>query len=250
VPQPTLEDVEDVVHEWLGSSAFEGLDAVILVEAGDPLRTITEQSVARAVDLIVMGTHGRRDFDRLLSGSVTERVLRASGCPVLAVPPGLATATSATSVFHRILCAVDFSLSSRRALNIALDFARQGNGTVTVVTVVEWLAEEEPRTLAHFNVSAYRRHLLEDTRSRLHQLLSAEARTWCDIDEVVTFGRAHRQVLRLAAERCCDLVVMGAQGRGGPNLSSFGSTTPPVVRSATVPVLVVRGPGGLLPGGS
>lgn len=245
VPPPTREDVEAEVRAWLGPSAFEGLETIVLTDAGDPVRVIADQSVAQAVDLIVMGTHGRRGFDRLLSGSVTERVLRASRCPVLTVPPGLAVTSSATAVFQRILCPVDFSASSRRALDLALDLARQANGTVTVVTVIEWLAEEEPRATAHFNVSEYRQHLAEDTRTRLHALLSEEARTWCDIDEIVTFGRAHREVLRLAAERRCDLVVMGAQGRGGASLAFFGSTTPPVVRSATAPVLVVRsGSGG------
>jgi len=59
---------------------------------------------------------------------------------------------------------------------------------------------------------------------------------------VVRLGRAHREVLRLAAEKQSDQNVMGAQGRGGVSLAFFGSTTPPVVRDATCPVLVVRGP--------
>ena len=250
VAPPTREAVEAEVRDWLGSSAFEGLKTVVLAMAGDPVRVIADECIADAVDLIVMGTHGRRGFDRLLSGSVTERVLRASPCPVLAVPPGLDIASGATAVFHRVLCPVDFSASSRRALDIALDLARQSNGTVSVITVIEWLAEEEPRATAHFNVSEYRQHLLEDTRARLHALLSEEARTWCDINEIVTFGRAHRKVLRLAAEERCDLVVMGAQGRGGATLAFFGSTTPLVVRSATAPVLVVRSPAASTSGAS
>ena len=36
-------------------------------------------------DLIVMGTHGRRGYDRLMLGSVTDRVMRRAPCPVLAV---------------------------------------------------------------------------------------------------------------------------------------------------------------------
>ncbi len=242
VPSPPRDDVDGEVRQWLGAGAFEGLDPEILVDAGDPSRIIAEQSAARAVQLVVMGTHGRRGFDRLLSGSVTERVLRTSPCPVLVVPPGLAESSSATAVFQRILCAVDFSPSSRRGLDIALDLARQANGIVTVATVIEWLVEEEPRTTAHFNVSEYRTYMVQDTRAQLHELLSGEARTWCDVDEVVTIGRAHRELLRIAAERRCDLIVMGAQGRAGAGLALFGSTTPSVVRGAAAPVLVVRSP--------
>jgi nucleotide-binding universal stress UspA family protein len=39
-----------------------------------------------AADLIVMGTHGRRGFRRLVLGSVAERVLRIASCPVLMIP--------------------------------------------------------------------------------------------------------------------------------------------------------------------
>ncbi|MDP1806931.1 MAG: universal stress protein [Acidimicrobiales bacterium] len=237
---PTRDAVEADVTRALSSEALTDLEVAVIAAAGDPVRTIVEH--AGSADLVVMGTHGRSGIDRLLSGSVTEGVFRLAPCPVLAVPPQVATGGGSEAVFRRILCPVDFSPASQRALEWALDLARQANGTLTVVSVVEWLAEEEPLTTAHFNVSEYRQHLINDTRTRLRALLSDESRTWCDIDEVVTLGRAHREVLRLAADRQSDLIVMGAQGRGGVSLALFGSTTPPVVRGAACPVLVVRSP--------
>jgi nucleotide-binding universal stress UspA family protein len=50
---------------------------------GDPAATIVELATAEAVDLIVMGTHGRTGLRRLLMGSVAEAVIRAAPCPVL-----------------------------------------------------------------------------------------------------------------------------------------------------------------------
>lgn len=235
---PTQEAVQAEIEGSLRSDDLDDLEVAVLAASGDPVRVIVEQ--ARSADLIVMGTHGRSGFERLMVGSVTEKVLRLAPCPVLAVPAQVAPGSGSNAVFRRILCAVDFSPASERALEVALDLARQANGTLTVVTVIEWLAEEEPRATAHFNVSEYRQHLIEDTRARLQALLSGESRTWCDLTEVVTLGRAHREVARLAAERDCDLVVMGAQGRGGARLALFGSTTATVIRGATSPVLVVR----------
>jgi nucleotide-binding universal stress UspA family protein len=58
---------------------------------------------------------------------------------------------------------------------------------------------------------------------------------------VVVFGRAHREIVRVAAETKADLIVMGAQGRGGVELWLFGSATQQVVRAAPCPVLTVRG---------
>ena len=54
-------------------------------------------------------------------------------------------------------------------------------------------------------------------------------------------GRAYREILTIAAAKETDLVVMGAQGRGGVGLALFGSTTQQVVRAAPCPVLTVRG---------
>ena len=55
------------------------------VLSGTPYRAITDYADAEDVALVVMGTHGRTGFDRYLLGSVAERVVRLSDCPVLTV---------------------------------------------------------------------------------------------------------------------------------------------------------------------
>ena len=61
------------------------VDAVPSVEEGIPHKTILEYADNNDIDLIVMGTHGKSGLDRLLLGSVTEKVVRASEVPVLTV---------------------------------------------------------------------------------------------------------------------------------------------------------------------
>jgi nucleotide-binding universal stress UspA family protein len=61
------------------------VDAVPSVEEGIPHKTILEYADNNDIDLIVMGTHGKSGLDRLLLGSVTEKVVRASETPVLTV---------------------------------------------------------------------------------------------------------------------------------------------------------------------
>jgi nucleotide-binding universal stress UspA family protein len=216
--------------------------ATPVAESGDPQAAIIDQAISRRADLIVMGTHGRRGFKRLLLGSVTEAVLREAPCPVLTVPPHAPAAVSEAVTFKRILCPVDFSQASLQALGFALDLARQADGLVTLLHVIEWLAEEEPRASAHFNVPEYRRYMVEDVQERLRVLVAEESRAWVEIDDVVVFGRAHREILRAVQTKPADLIVMGAQGRGGIALALFGSTTQQVVRGAPCPVLTVRGP--------
>lgn len=57
-----------------------------IVEKGEPHTMLVNWAKTKQVDLIVMSTHGRSGLPRMLIGSVTERVLRSSPCPVLAIP--------------------------------------------------------------------------------------------------------------------------------------------------------------------
>ncbi|GAB4482748.1 MAG: universal stress protein [Burkholderiaceae bacterium] len=64
-----------------------GLDADAVVLRGDPAERIVATAAARGADLIVMGTHGRTGWQRVLIGSVTEAVINGTALPVLAVKP-------------------------------------------------------------------------------------------------------------------------------------------------------------------
>jgi nucleotide-binding universal stress UspA family protein len=238
-PMPREQVIEEV-RRAMGLPA-SAPNAVVVAEAGDASTAIIEQAITTRADLIVMGTHGRRGFKRLLLGSVTETVLREAPCPVLTVPPSADAASTEVVTFKRILCPIDFSPSALQALGFALDLARQADGRVTLLHVVEWLAEEEPKALAHFNVSEYQGYLAADAVDRLRLLVSEESRTWVEIDNMVVLGRSHREILQAAETIPANLIVMGAQGRGGVGLALFGSTTQQVVRSAECPVLTVRG---------
>ncbi|MFC4987481.1 MULTISPECIES: universal stress protein [Saliphagus] len=65
-----------------------GVEAETSVVEGSPSRVIVEQAAPDRCDLVVMGTHGRGGIDRLLLGSVAERVVRSSPVPVLTVRVG------------------------------------------------------------------------------------------------------------------------------------------------------------------
>jgi nucleotide-binding universal stress UspA family protein len=214
---------------------------ILTAAAGDTTKTITDQALAIGADLIVMGTHGRRGFKRLLLGSVTETVLHEAPCPVLTVPPRAGGASSEPVVFKHVLCPIDFSPSSLQALGFALDLARQANGRLTFMHALEWLSEDIPRTSMRFDTDAFRQSSAEDAGQRLRALVADEPRTWAEIETIVVFGRAYREILRIAETKGADLIVMGAQGSGGVDLALFGSSTQQVVRRAACPVLTVRG---------
>jgi nucleotide-binding universal stress UspA family protein len=237
VQPPTREEVEDEVRRTLPTEVLPGIDIAVTARAGDPTHVIADQARETGAELIVMSTHGRSGFKRLLTGSVAESVLRVVPCPVLVVPPHASSASDAT--FRRILCAVDFSPMSKHIVAVALDLGRQANGRVTVLHA--WHVEDEPRV--HVYAHNVRTQLEEQARDNMRTLLAGTPGTGCDIDEAVVRGTAQNEILRMAHQRSSDLIVIGAQSRSAVGLVFLGSTTQHVVRSAECPVLVVRGEG-------
>jgi nucleotide-binding universal stress UspA family protein len=188
-------------------------------------------------DLIVMGTHGRSGFERFLLGSVTERVLMKTPCPVLTVPPH-APAASSGVVFPRILCAVDFSPASTKALGVAASLARDSGIRLSVAHVLERFPIYEPVMMGGPGTPDHDRVATDVARVRLEGEISQAIRRTTEIAEVVAEGKPYREILRLADELQAELIVIGAHG-SGPGYHGFGSTTNQVVRRATCPVLIV-----------
>lgn len=194
------------------------------------------------VDLLVLGTHGRSGFERLFLGSVTEKLIRKASCPTLIVPRRAPDVAADTPVqFHRILCPVDFSESSLDALVYALDLAEEADAKLTLLHVIEIPPELRARPPSPaFDLESIREAARADALRRLGGLVPDEARTYCVIEIAVVDGNAYRELLRQAAERQADVIVMGVHGRGAIDVLMFGSTTQHVIRAATCPVLVVR----------
>jgi nucleotide-binding universal stress UspA family protein len=190
-------------------------------------------------DLVVIGTHGRTGFERLMLGSVTEKVVRKARCPVLTVPRG-AELAAGQPVFRRVLCGVDFSDASDRALEYALSLAEEANGTLTLVHVLEWLGEPSLLGPSPFDLQAYRRALTSEAQRLLESRVPADARDWCQATAVVREGKPYQELLRAATDTGADLLVLGVHGRGVIDRMLFGSTLQQVVRQAACPVLTVR----------
>jgi nucleotide-binding universal stress UspA family protein len=79
----------DAMQPLADVTAETGRDVSISIvgRSGEPAEEIIRYAASHSIELIVMGTHGRTGFSRVLLGSVVERVLRGAPCPVLVVPP-------------------------------------------------------------------------------------------------------------------------------------------------------------------
>jgi nucleotide-binding universal stress UspA family protein len=216
------------------------LSVDVKVVIGRVVDEVVREAELLPADMVVMGSHGRSGFDRLMLGSVTERVLRKASCPVLIVPRRAPDAVPAGPVPYRhVVCAIDFSPSSVKALEYAVSIAGKAGARVTAFHAVELARVFEPTVIAGPDTMSYYQSLAADARERLRRLLASHTPIDVYVEGVLGKGSPYQEILRVAAEQSADLVVLGAHG-GLAGRLAFGSTVNQVVRQADCPVVTVR----------
>jgi nucleotide-binding universal stress UspA family protein len=202
---------------------------------GLPWRQIVDRADDPAVDLVVIGTHGRTGLARVLLGSVAETVVRHAACSVLTVRPD-----SEASPFSHVLCPIDFSDSTRPVIELASGLVRPGGTGLTLLHVVEppvaYSEEPHPPEL-HSELEQRSTAALETLKTELGTSIRVPIaiRTrlgWPGAEILASLDRDHS----------LDLVVMGSHGRTGLKRLVLGSVAEKVVRHARCPVLIARRP--------
>jgi nucleotide-binding universal stress UspA family protein len=232
-PEPDPE----TLRQFGAEAVSAGVMADVAVRQGPVAREILAETTRTHADLLVVGSHGRHGFQRLVLGSVTTKILHTATCPVLVVPPG--ASPSGDQPFRTILCPTDFSAAGNAALAFARVMAAPGDTTTLVLLhVVEWPFGEATGEDA---VSELRRSLESQGQEQLEHLAATQSLVSPapDIETVVAAGKPAREICALARSKGVDLIVMGVTGRGAIDLALLGSTTHQVVRSAPCPVLSV-----------
>lgn len=210
------------------------------MKEGNAAQQITEEAERLRADLLILGTHGTSGFQRLFLGSVTEKVLRSTRVPVLIIPPPVRQPGS--PLYKTILCPLDFSEASTRALGYAPSLAKEADARLILLHVVEdLLAHADMETLGHLSLTDYYRHVEQDAMTTLKGMFPTEADAWSSPQPRVVRGRAYRRILEIVGDERVDIVVMGVQGKGAVDRLVFGSTTHRVIREAGCPVLTLHG---------
>ena len=137
----------------------------------------------------------------------------------------------------RVLVPVDFSESSRKAVQYAVSFARQFDAEILLLHVVEPMPA--PPEVVYLDTGAIYTEVREAAEKHLsewRQAAAPEAR----VSAKTRVGIAYHQIIEAADESKADLIVIGTHGRTGLAHLLMGSTAERVVREAGCPVLVVR----------
>lgn len=235
--QDLEKDAQKRLEDLVKTHAQDRFRPEVVVHKGFVPSSVLAFAESLPADLIVMGTQGYRGLDRLVLGSVAEKVLRKARCPVLVVrkpahdfvsPSKGANGTDPVQL-HRILLCTDFSTAADRALSYAFSLAMEYQAELTLVHVLEnhvTPAEADASSAAIIR--------------RLEMLIPPDAKNWCTTKAVMRIGKPYEQIIQLGSETKADLVVLGVRGRNALDLALFGSTTHRVIQLGPCPVLVVH----------
>src|SRR5687768_9015936 len=237
-----LFDVRTEVRNLLADPLFDGLEVEPVIVEGEPATEIARAVRDYEIDLVTVVTHGRRGLARALWGSTAEEIIAEAPCPVLTIRPpqhDFVEHKGAHSQvrLNRILLSTNFRPSSAAATQVATKLANQTGAELHAVYVIGDYLEQISVMFPEGGLNALTR-LRSYVQDRMAQLARGDgARASTHIAE----GRPYEEVVRLAADKDADLIVIGtsihASLFGGTPV--LGSEIERVVRNAPCPVLCV-----------
>jgi nucleotide-binding universal stress UspA family protein len=146
-----------------------------------------------------------------------------------------------TLMFNHILVALDGSECSHKALDLAIQLAKEQGARCTVCTVVDVVRAAASMTYATGDlVNEWIATLNEDARHSEREAIAKYADSGVGIETKVLEGYPSSTLLDVAKNTGADLIVMGSHGRTGLKRLWLGSVAESVVREAMIPVLIVR----------
>ena len=184
-----------------------------------------------AIDLLVLGTHGRTAAKKQLLGPVAEEIFRLAECAVLTVGARSEKPALATHGVQRILYATNFKPHSERASTFAHSMERELGAKMTVLHVVEGQSDSPQNN----------RGIIRDFMiRRMRKGLPAACVGNCEPEFQVRFGDPGEQILSVAREQNSDLIILGLRAGVHTDGQLPSAIAYRLVCKANCPVLTTR----------
>ncbi|WP_457621422.1 universal stress protein [Persephonella sp.] len=221
------EEAREKLERYILKGKAEGVNVTSSVEIGNIAETILEISDEKEFDLIVIGSHKKGLLERLILGSVAEKIINKSKISTLVVKGNPVTA------INKILCGYDFLPNSIEALEVVKEIARITKSEIHIVHADsdEWFAH-----LRHIYEKVFEKKLtlLDKIKREISEELSVP------VNVEIEKGKPEDILLKFVDQVKPDLVVVGK--RKGKDIKRFflGTTAMRMVENSPVPVLIVR----------
>jgi nucleotide-binding universal stress UspA family protein len=236
---PVIGDIKEKTKERLEGLKerfeTEGIKSVsVRIATGEAFEEITGLAEAMEMSLVVIasGRPGSGGKPRL--GATAEKVIRHCKRPVWVVRPG----DSARIV--KILCPVDMSDHSARALRNAIRLAHKLHGSLHVVHVVRSLSSIHPYIEGVLADGGLEEMHYKERKRAFKELLKTFDFGDIEWRQSVLRGDAGKEIVKQAAQDRSQLIVMGSEGRTGISRWLMGSVAAKVARALPCSLLMVK----------
>ena len=238
-------DLQTLERELVHDGSLDGLDREFIMRRGGIWEELQEIILEKQIDLVVIGTRGRRGIEKLLLGSVAEQIFRHTDCPALTVGPHCyrEAGVELPNATRSYLFATDFSEASLGALPQAISFASRMKARLILVHVVPaGPLPQLPGLDSAPGVISMRENARMACVRRLQQLVPRDDETPIEIELVVQFGIPSENILQVALDKKVDLIILGLRRSSLASTISHipWATAYEIVSGAGCPVLTVR----------
>ena len=249
-PTSLLPDI-DTAHKQLKELSLQNMDYLLESYHAEDIKAkkAEERGIATAsiileyvkkknIDLIVMGTHGRRGFKHLLLGSVAEEVVRLASCPVLTIREQ--KQPKRIEDLEKILIPVDFSDNAWEAFSYAKEIAIIYQAKLQFLHVIE----EAVHPAFYLTGKSSIFDLVPDIKAKsikaFKRILKETEMPEVDIEYAVIEGKAAHEIVKFAEKHDTDLIVITTHGLTGLEHFFLGSVAEKVIRRSPCPVFIVK----------
>ncbi len=221
-----VEGAKESMKEWAQHPLLAGLKHKEAVLEGSVVEEIQRYVDEKHIDMVVVGTAGRRGMEKLFMGSEAENIVRHVSCPVLIAGPRVG---SVPVQYRSIVLATSLAPTSLRAAQYAVALAEEMDSHLTLLHV------EPGKDRAHWDEKGrnaiYR---------QLRNLLPLDSECWCRPKVRFELGDPATQILASAEQDEANLIVMSSHE--DPLFADHApwSVLAKVVRDSKCPVLAVR----------
>jgi nucleotide-binding universal stress UspA family protein len=210
-----------------------GFDVEVRLPTGDPERELLTLATENHIDAVVCGTSGKTLADRMLSGSVSERLASSSGIPALTVRYDLLRSVADPAALAKgfgrmMLVPTDFSGTAARALNVALSIPKRSVGTIRLLHILPE-AKDAARAMQQETGAEF----------QLRNLVAIAKERGLSATPVIGHGAPERAILGEIDASGVSGVVVGSRGRTPLQEVLMGSVSMTLMRQAPCPVLIV-----------
>jgi len=236
-PEQTMLLAKQQLAALVGSESFKGIRHKELIEEGEVAEVLSKLVWKYEIDLIVIGTCGRKGLGKLLLGSVAEEIFRNAECPVLTVGPH-ATRWPADGKLRHIVYATDFGPESVHGLPYAISLAAENRARLTLLHVAPEpgvaLPEPEPGAMPVVDPC----EVVASTEKQLRALVPGGTQLWHEPEYMVEFGPPAETIVKIAAGRA-DMIVLGVKRPAALTKHLGAGVAYKIACEATCPVLSV-----------